>query len=119
MCANKQKERWLFTDWGFGMSNFKIYDSYETFNLITKRQISNGEYTNWFNIDNVKQEIENYQKNHPEIKIKGVKETMQSIKSAGFSYSNSNKDKSQLDADTRNKNYNHNNQFSTKIKLID
>ncbi len=37
---NKTKEvKYLFTDWGSGMANFKIYDSYESFNLITQRDI--------------------------------------------------------------------------------
>lgn len=121
MCVNKIKkeERWLFTDWGFALRNFKIYDSYNSFKLITERKLSDGEYTNWFNIDNVKREIQAYQEKHPEIKLRGITETLKTLESHGFSYKNSQKKQAQLDADKRNKNYITSNQFSKKIRLID
>ena len=91
--CGKKEERWLFTDWAFGMSSFKIYDSFETFNLITSRTINSGGITNWFNIDNIKREIEEYAKSHPNIKIKGLKETLGDIHSMGFSYTDKTKKK--------------------------
>ena len=110
-------EKWLFTDWGFGLSEFKIYDSYGSFNLITKRTIRKGRTTNWFNIDNVKREIEEWSKNN-NVKIKGLKETLEGIKSEGFHYTDKGKEKAIEDANLKNKNRNTSNPFSTEIKIV-
>ena len=80
----------LFTDWALGLSNFKIYDSFKTLNLITERTIDENGYTNWFNIDNIKREIESYAKNN-NIKFIGLKETLKNIKDNGFSYTDKTK----------------------------
>lgn len=75
---NKKEVKWLFTDWGFGLSSVSIYDSYESFNLITKREIDKDGCIQWFNIDNIKREIEEYGiKNN--IKIKGLGETLATL----------------------------------------
>ena len=114
----KKKECWLFTDWGFALSDFKIYDSYDSFNLITKRTIDKGGCINWFNIDNVKREIEEYaQKNN--IKIKGLNETIQSIKSKGFSYTDKDKEKTIQEANEKNKKRDVFNKFSKEIKVVE
>jgi len=108
----KKEIRWLFTEWSLGLSSFRIYDSYDTFNYITGREIGGGNNVNWFNIDNVKREIELFaEKNN--IKIKGLNETLNDIKSHGFSYKNSEKQQYILDAEKRNK------EKGTNIKIID
>ena len=85
-------KKYLFTDWGFGLSNMKIYDSYDSFNLITQREISKDGCIRWFNIDNVKREIEEYGiKNN--IKFKGLGETLRDIDAEGFSYSDKDEEK--------------------------
>ena len=80
----KKEVKYLFTDWASGMSSFKIYDSYDSFNLITQRDITkNG--IQWFNIDNVQREIEEYSiKNN--IKFKGLGETLRDICGEEISY---------------------------------
>ena len=114
----KKGDKWLFTDWQLGLSEFKIYDDFDSFNLITKRTITQGRCTNWFNIDNVKREIEEYAtKNN--IRIKGLNETLQSLKSNGFSYTDKGKEKAIKDANERNKNRDVFNKFSTEIRIIE
>lgn len=115
---NKKEVKWLFTDWGFGLSNFKIYDSFDSFNLITKRTITQGRCTNWFNIDNIKREIEEYAKSN-NVKIKGLKETLHDLKCAGFSYTDTTKNSAIKDANKMNENRNVSNPFSTEIRIIE
>lgn len=85
----KKTEYWLFTDWSWGMSEFKIYTSYSDMKLITYRNIKSGNITNWFNVDNIKREIIEYSKLN-NINIKGLNETLDSINSVGFSYNDKN-----------------------------
>lgn len=85
----KKPKYWLFTDWSWGMSEFKIYTSYSDMKIITYRKIKSGNITNWFNIDNVKGEIIEYSKLN-NINIKGLNETLDCIDSYGFSYNDKN-----------------------------
>ncbi len=115
----KKGEKWLFTDWGFGLSYLKIYDDFDSYNLITERKIDEKGCLNWFNIDNVKREIEDYAKNN-NVKIRGLNETIQSIKSKGFSYTDKfTKEKAIESADKRNKNRDKSNTYSKEIKVIE
>ena len=74
------KRLYLFTDWGFALSNFKIYDSFETMNLIIERKTNPH-----FNIDDIKREIESYSKIY-NVKLCGIKETLKDIHDKGLSY---------------------------------
>lgn len=110
-------EKWLFTDWGFGLSHFKIYDSSNSFNLITERTINSGGVIHWFNIDNVKREIEEWSKIN-NVKLRGLKETLDGIKSEGFHYTDKGEERAIKDAYLRNKNRDKSNPFSSEIKII-
>lgn len=115
---NKKEVKWLFTDWGFGLSSVSIYDSYESFNLITKREIDKDGCIQWFNIDNIKREIEEYGiKNN--IKIKGLGETLATIDENGFSYSDKNKNDTILRVATQNANRDRRNRYSKDVRIID
>lgn len=112
------KKKYLFTDWGFGLSNMKIYDSFESFNLITQREISKNGCIQWFNIDNVRREIEEYGvKNN--IKLKGLHETLRDINGEGFSYSDKDKEKTISKVLKQNSNRDKNNPFSKEIRIIE
>jgi hypothetical protein len=108
MNLSLKEERYLFTDYGFGLSHFKIYDSFETFNLITERIIREDSVTNWFNIDNIRREIEEYERLNPNIKLVGLIETLNSIHENGFSYTD--KDFNETRSEIKNK---------RNIKMID
>lgn len=115
---NKKEVRYLFTDWGFGLSSVKIYDSYESFNLITQREIDKNGCVQWFNIDNIQREIEEYGiKNN--IKFKGLGETLRDINENGFSYSDKDKDDTILRVLKQNSNRDKSNRYSKEIKVID
>jgi len=112
------KQKWLFTDWGFGMSHFKIYDSYDSFNLITSRDIRKGNHIQWFNIDNIKREIKEWSKVNG-VKLKGLNETLKSIEEAGFSYTDSDKEKTISQANKQNSSRDKSNPFSKEIRIIE
>jgi hypothetical protein len=108
---SKKPEHWLFTDWSLYMSEFKIFTSYEDMKLITSRkiwstfrwiigQIRQGEITNWFNLDNIENEIKDYAKQH-DLKIKGLKITLNDLKKTGWSYTN--KETALIEAEEKNK----------------
>ena len=105
------EKKYLFVDWSFCLRSFMIYDSYVTMNIITKRIIEEDGYTNWFNIDNIKKEIISYSKKN-NIKIGGLKETINDIHTKGFSYTNKTKHENILSAEEKNKN-------GIKIKIIE
>ena len=113
-----KKDRWLFTDWGMGLSSFKIYDSFDTRNLITERTIDQNGRTNWFNIDNIKREIEVYAKDN-NVKIKGLNETIQDLRSTGFSYTDKTKEEYTKDANKRSTDRDKSNRFTTEIRIIE
>lgn len=112
------KEKWLFTDWGFGMSHFTIYDSFQSFNPITSRDIRKGNHIHWFNIDNIKREIKEWSKVNG-VKLKGLNETLKSIEEAGFSYTDKDKEKTISQANKQNTNRDKSNPFSKEIKIIE
>lgn len=96
----KKPEHWLFTDWSLYMNEFKIFTSYEDMKLITSRKIKQGEITNWFNLDNIENEIKDYAKQH-DLKIKGLKITLNDLKQTGCSYTN--KETALIEAEEKNK----------------
>ena len=83
----KKPEHWLCTVWSLYMNEFKIFTSYEDMKLITSRKIRQGEITNWFNLDNIENEIKDYAKQH-DLNIKGLKITLNDLKETGWSYTN-------------------------------
>jgi hypothetical protein len=106
----KKKKLLLFIDWGYALKYFTI-SSYDE--DITSRQIDDGCYTCWFNIDNVKREIENYsEKNNFKLDEKKLKVFLKSIEVKGLSYSDKNKLEIQTDIEERNKQ-------GIKIKMIE
>jgi len=97
---SKKPEHWLFTDWSLYMNEFKIFTSYEDMKLITSRKIRQGEITNWFNLDNIENEIKDYAKQH-DLNIKGLKITLKDLKKTGWSYTN--KETALIEAEEKNK----------------
>lgn len=96
----KKPEHWLCTVWSLYMNEFKIFTSSEDWKLITSRKIKQGEITNWFNLDNIENEINDYAKQH-DLKIKGLKITLNDLKQTGWSYTN--KETALIEAEEKNK----------------
>ena len=88
----KNKKLKLFIDWPLGLKYFTIYNATdEKYDIITERQIDDGAYTCWFNIDNIRQEIEDYSKeNNFKLDQKELKNFLKDITDKGFSYSDKN-----------------------------
>lgn len=106
----KKKKLSLFIDWE--LTYFTIHQSHEDGNVITSRDLTDGSYTNWFNIDNIRREIENYsEKNNLKIDEKNLKLFLKKIEEKGHSYSDKNLSEIMKDVEERN------NQ-GIKIKII-
>lgn len=107
----KKKKLNLFIYWE--LEYFTIHPSPESVFIITSRDIYDGVYTNWFNIDNVRREIENYsEKNNLKIDEKNLKLFLKNIEEKGVSYSDKNKSEVQKDVEERNTQ-------GIKIKIIE
>lgn len=89
-----------FNPLGLYMNEFKIFTSSEDWKLITSRKIRQGEITNWFNLDNIENEIKDYAKQH-DLNIKGLKITLNDLKKTGWSYTN--KETALIEAEEKNK----------------
>ena len=102
----------LFIEWGPSLGYFTIYTSLKEYSSITGRDIDDGSYVNWFNIDNIRREIENYsEKNNLKIDEKNLKLFLKKIEEKGQSYSDKNLSEIIKDVEERN------NQ-GIKIKII-
>lgn len=100
----KKIEHWLLTSWSLYMSDFKIYiqdDNGRITKLITSRKIKEGDVTNWFNIDNVENEIKECAKRN-DLNIKGLPIILNDLKSTGYTYSTKDIDKVIQEAKTIN-----------------
>lgn len=100
----KKIEHWLLTSWSLYMSDFKIYiqdDNGKITKLITSRKIKEGDVTNWFNIDNVENEIKECAKRN-DLNIKGLPIILNDLKSSGYTYSTKDIDKVIQEAKTIN-----------------
>ena len=110
----KNKKLKLFIDWSLGLKYFAIYNEInDKYDIITERQIDDGAYTCWFNIDNIKREIEDYSKeNNFKLDQKELKNFLKSIEEKGFSYSDKNFSEIQKDVTERNSQ-------GIKVKIIE
>ena len=110
----KRKESfWLFTDWTNLNKDFTVYTSFKDFKYINSRtvgSVQSEEWTYWFNIDDIKREIKNYEKKY-NIKLKGFKETIKDIQKCGFCYSDKNIEETKKLVEEKNKQ-------GIKIKMI-
>ena len=100
----KKIEHWLLTSWSLYMSDFKIYiqdDNGRITKLITSRKIKEGDVTNWFNIDNIENEIKECAKRN-DLNIKGLPIILNDLKSSGYTYSTKDIDKVIQEAKTIN-----------------
>jgi len=107
----KKKKLSLFIVWE--ITYFTIHPSYEDDYCITSRDLTDGYYTNWFNIDNIRREIEDYsEKNNLKIDEKKFKSFLKDIEDKGFSYSDKNLSEITKDVEERNSQ-------GIKIKMIE
>ena len=109
----KSKKLKLLIDWSLGLKYFTIYNTDEKYDIITERQIDDGAYANWFNIDNIRREIEDYSKeNNFKLDQKELKNFLKSIAEKGFSYSDKNLSEMQKEVEERNSR-------GIKVKIIE
>ena len=111
----KKLEHWLLTSWSLYMSDFKIYiqdDNGRITKLITSRKIKEGDVTNWFNIDNVENEIKECAKRN-DLNIKGLPIILNDLKSTGYTYSTKDIDKAIQEAKKINE------KNGTNIRIIE
>jgi len=93
----------LFIEWGPSLGYFTIYTSLKEYSSITGRDIDDGSYVNWFNIDNIRREIEDYSEKYDfKLDEKNLKNLLKSIEEKGFSYSDKNKLEIIKDVEQRN-----------------
>lgn len=110
----KNKKVKLIIDWSLGLKYFTIYNEIdEKYDIITDRQIDDGAYTCWFNIDNIRREIQDYsKKNNLKLDEKELKNFLTEITEKGLSYSDKNFSEIQKDVAERNSQ-------GIKIKIIE
>jgi len=110
----KNKKIKLFIDWSLGLKYFRIYNTMdEKYDFITERQVDDGAYTCWFNIDNIRREIQDYAKtNNLKLDEKELKNFLIDISKKGLSYSDKYFSETQKDVAERNSQ-------GIKVKIIE